>query len=273
MPYNVDRTRVVRLLIFLLQKTQVISIQQLAERFCISIRTLYRDIDDLQQLGFNIVTNKQNIRITRRSLIEEHISAIGKLSDSERISLSMLNTRHHILNAIQQRIQVVLVGYSSPSSNTSRDRLVEPFMLSEDEEFVWAFELESHTNKVFRLSRVQRVEMLEDSPWMNSRLHQAGYTDAFHMISFDNKKTFVRIRMQRRAYNLLIEEFPSTKQHIIYNEESKEWIYEDYVSSMVGIGRFVVGLSDCIQVDTPELRSYISYFVQKNILNLPYPER
>lgn len=269
---NFDRSRIVRLLVLLLQKSQSISIQELAERMDVDRRTIYREIDALREVGFTIDTNGHNVRISHRTPVVKHLVELNKLNDSERISLSLLNIRHDILYAIQQRIQVVLVGYSSPSSNTTCDRLVEPFMLSEDAEFVWAFELASNCNKVFRLSRIQSIKLLEETPWLQSRFHKAGYTDAFHMISFDNRKTFVCIRMQRRAYNLLIEEYPATKSHIIYNEESGEWIYEDYVSNMVGIGRFVVGLSDCITVETPELRSYISYFVQKNILKLRYPE-
>lgn len=267
---NYDRTRVLRLLILLLQKVESMSIPQLAERMGVDRRTIYRDIEDLRQIGFNVQTNNHNVRISHTSSICDQIANLSELSDNERQSLSQLSVRHALQEAIRQRVRVVLEGYSSPSSNTSRDRLVEPFFLSEDEEFVWCYELQSKQNKVFRLSRIQKIKILEEEPWLNSRFHKAGYTDAFHMISFDNKKFLVRIRMQRRAYNLLAEEFPGAILHITYDEKTDEWIYEDYVSNMVGIGRFVVGLSDCITVETPELRSYISYFVQKYILKLPY---
>lgn len=267
-----DKKRILRLLVLLMQKNERMSVRNLAEKLQVSRRTIYRDVEDLKEVGFKILTNKQNVRISAHTIISEDIANELELNSKERKSLKKANVRHDLQQAIRECICVILMGYSSPSSNTTRDRLVEPFSLSEDGDFLWAYEPESKSNKVFRLSRINNIKMLEDQPWLNNRLHQAGYTDAFHIISIEGKKIPVRMRMKRRAYNLLKEEFPSTEAHITYDNKRDEWIYEDYVSSMVGIGRFVVGLSDCITIETPELRSYIRYFAQKFILGLPYPE-
>lgn len=270
---NGDSTRTLRLVVLLLQKTSKMNIAEVAEHMGIDRRTLYRDIELLKRAGFQILTNNHNVRLEQHTSVTNRINAYIELDAREKQSITQASMRQALLEAIDGRMRVVLEGYSSPSSNSTRDRLVEPFALSEDQDFVWAFEVESESNKVFRISRIQNVKMLKDEPWLQSRMHKAGFTDAFHMINFDGKKTHVKMRMKRRAYNLLIEEYPSTISHITHDAKLDEWIYDDYVSNLVGIGRFVVGLSDCITVETPELRSYVLYFAQKYILQIPYPDK
>lgn len=296
------------LLVKLLLKGRKYTASQLAEEMDVDRRTIYRYIDTLRDAGFMVQTTRHDIRLSMDSQlnlllpelflfsqaeattlfhainsIEMHAQQRTELKDKlARIFGAQANeekderlrhaqVRKLLADAIQRKRRAIFAGYSSPSSNTKKDRLVEPFSISEDGEYVWAYEVESGLNKVFRVSRIGEVRS-QEQVWLESRHHQAGYTDAFRMISFDGKTIPVRLRMKRRAYNLLLEEFPATEPHITYDKTHDEWIYEDVVSSMVGIGRFVLGLSDCIDIETPELRSYCLYFAQKHILKLPYPD-
>ncbi len=65
------------------------------------------------------------------------------------------------------------------------------------------------------------------------------------------------------AYNLLIEEYPLAERDIEQMEDGR-WRLTTYVASFVGVGRFVVGLIDDIEiVDTPLLTEYIRNYAKK----------
>ena len=171
------------------------------------------------------------------------------------------NTKH-LMEAIEKRRRAVLKGYSSPSSNTQRDRLVEPFALTEDKKYVWAFEIESAMCKVFRISRIQSVEM-QEQVWLCSRLHRQGHMDAFRTVSMDGSTLPARIRMKRRAYNLLMEEFPLCEPDVSPATTQEEWVLDTQVSSYKGITRFIVGLADQISIETPALCDYVASYVRQ----------
>ena len=176
------------------------------------------------------------------------------------------NTKH-LMECIELRRRAVLKGYSSPSSNTQRDRLVEPFALSEDKKYVWAFEIETAMCKVFRISRIQSVEM-QEQVWLCSRLHRQGHMDAFRTVSMDGSTLPARIRMKRRAYNLLMEEFPLCEQDVSAVSGQEEWVLDTQVSNYKSITRFIVGLADQIVIETPQLRRYVSDYVQQWLARL-----
>lgn len=290
------------MLIMLLQRTRNYSVPQLAEELGVDRRSVYRYIDTLNEVGFIVRTDHRRVRLENTTLFNrqladllyfnhEEASILYHAIDSIVANNAMRNdlkhklsalygiresaekhqraehvkVREQIAEAIERRMRVVFVGYSSPNSDTKKDRLVEAFQFSEDGNYIWAYELESAQNKVFRVSRIQQVRVLDEC-WLESRHHQAGYTDAFQMISFDGKTIPVRMRMARRAYNLLVEEFPATEQDIIYDAKANEWIYDSRVSNMHGIGRFVLGLCDSITIETPELRCFVRYMAQRYIL-------
>lgn len=292
------------MLILLMQRTRPYSVPQLAEELGVCRRCVYNYIDALNDAGFVVHTDHRHVRLENRDSLTGQLQdllyfsydealtlfhAIDQIETNPKVRASLkqklaalygtravaekvariekARVRPHLDDAIQRRRRALFVGYSSPNSNTQKDRLVEPFLVSDDGNYVWAFEVESMQNKVFRISRIGEVRVL-DGPQLETRHHQAGYTDAFQMISFDGKTLPVRMRMNRRAYNLLIEEYPATERDITFDEQTGEWIYQAKVSSVKGIARFVLGLCDCITVETPELRSYVKYMAQKYILRL-----
>lgn len=290
------------ILSILANRSERLSINDLARQTGMSRRSVYRYITALRQAGYVVETNHHNVRLSqdndlgdqlrkflyfnkkeadllfhslntietdvelRESLKRKLSSLFGTREDAEKQERVNHYQVPRLLDiAIKERRCAVFEGYSSPHSNTSKDREVEPFQFSEDGKYIWAYELESGRNKVYRVSRIRSVKVLQRH-WRESRLHQAGYTDAFKMISFDGSTTLVRIRMNRLAYNLLLEEYPDTERDVTFDESTQEWIYSAPVSNMKGIGRFVIGLSDCIRIETPELRSYVRYFAMKHIL-------
>ena len=77
----------------------------------------------------------------------------------------------------------------------------------------------------------------------------------------------IKLRLGLRAKNLLLEEYPLAEKEI--RKSGHKWILETSVCSMLGIGRFVIGLADDIKiVDSPELVEYVNNFAAKHIPSL-----
>ena len=283
----------------MLQHTRRYSASQMAEQLGVDRRTIYRYINTFNEAGYVVLTDHHHIRLATGTAIHKQLSdllffnqeeamtlynAIESIETDTRLKeelksklatiygtslvtekLMRMEKNHntkHLMEAIEKRRRAILKGYSSPSSNTQRDRLVEPFALSEDKKYVWAFELESAKNKVFRISRIQSVEM-QEQVCLCSRLHKKGYMDAFRNISTDGSTLPARIRMKRRAYNLLMEEYPLCEQDIIPTDSHEEWILDTQVSSYKGITRFIMGLADQITIETPELKQYVTDYAHR----------
>ena len=72
---------------------------------------------------------------------------------------------------------------------------------------------------------------------------------------------FERMRVQLRlgvmAHNLLTEEYPLAERDITPIDE-KHWLLDTLVCNYAGIGRFVIGLAEDIEViDSPDFVAYL----------------
>lgn len=288
------------MLTLLIQSNRKYSVSDLAELLEVDRRTVYRYITTFNRAGFVVQTNHRHVRLAQNTQLHRQLSDLLYFNQEEAMTLynaidaietdtqlklqlkaklaSLYGTRtvqekiirlqknkvaRNIMQAIQERRRAILHNYSSPSSNTQADRLVEPFSLSQDSRSVWAFEIATNSNKLFKLSRIESVEILPQV-WLFGIRHRSGTTDAFRIISPDGSTLPARIRLNRRARNLLLEEYPLTEPHI-RPDDPDHWIFEAPVSSYVGIGRFVIGLADCIEIQTPELKQYVADFARKYI--------
>lgn len=108
-------------------------------------------------------------------------------------------------------------------------------------------------NKTFRLSRMESVTLL-DEKWLCRSEHRQIYTDIFNFASEDLIP--VTLRLDQLSYNVLVEEFPLAEKDI--TSDGEHWLYNSHVCSLKGIGRFVIGLYDHIEIiNSPELEDYV----------------
>lgn len=149
-----------------------------------------------------------------------------------------------LYDAIKFERQVVLRGYASPHSKTTKDRLVEPFLLMNNNNEVRCFEPASMMNKTFKVSRMQNVEML-DTEWIYKQKHRQMHTDIF-MFSGEERMP-VSLSLGPLAYNILKEEYPQAAPFISEEAEGRHRLNLD-VCSYAGVGRFVLGLFEDIEV-------------------------
>ena len=75
--------------------------------------------------------------------------------------------------------------------------------------------------------------------------HKEGYTDIFHISS--NERLPIKLKMGLNSVNLLIEEFPLAEKYITQSDDN-HWILETEVCRFEGVGRFVIGLLDDIEI-------------------------
>lgn len=269
-------------LMLLMTENREYTVEQLCEKLKISRRSLYYYFEFFRDNGFIIEKNGTKYSLDKDSPFFKKLFKVLHFTEDEAITMRRLldmvndNSVHvqHIrqklnrlydmdilddivmreqvaanistlYDAIKYRQKAILHNYSSPHSNTLSSRVVEPFMFLNGNNEIRCYELTSGMNKTFKLSRMESVILLSEN-WEHSDKHKQVYTDVF-MFSGEEWHP-VRIRMNRLAYNLLIEEYPQAFAHISQDEDKEHWTLQLDVCNYLGISRFVLGLYDCIEV-------------------------
>lgn len=282
--------RVLRLMKMMTGNTNY-TVDEMAERLGISYRSVYRYIDTFKDAGFVVQRKDGGIyKLGKDSRYFKEISQLIHFTDEEAYIVNQLiegldNTNmlkqnlrkkltavynctslaesvvegknavnvNRIIEAIDNRHQVILKNYASSHTGVIRDRLVEPFGFTTNYVQIWCYEPESGLNKLFNTSRVGGVEVL-DSEWQYADSHHEGYIDIFRITGFEQKR--VQLELGVMSHNLLIEEYPLSTRDIKPIDD-RRWLLDTMVCNYVGIGRFVMGLLGDIRILTPEFKSYI----------------
>ena len=276
------------------------TIDELAEKLGTSYRSIYRYIDTFKDCGFVVNKVRSNVYklgklpksyVELKNLIyfseEEAYVVNGLINSLDSTNMLKANLKkklsavydstsivkyvqksevaEHIEQlgeAIRTKKKVILKAYESAHSQEVADRFIEPFELTTNCIDVWGFDLEKQENRVFKISRIGKVCLLQDS-WSNEESHQTSKTDCFRISGFT--QTPIKLELSLMAKNLLIEEYPLAE--IDLRHEDDKWILETNVSGMEGVGRFVIGLaSDVRVIDSPELKAYIKTFVSNHLI-------
>ncbi len=268
-------------MLLLLTENRGYSVDQICERLHISRRNYYYYLEFFRDCGF-LLTKEHGRHIIDRSspffkkLIErisftedeaivirnlvEQVEGKNALVNSIRTKLQQFYDFHilpdvaiddrlahlvsQLYDAIKYEKMVVLEGYSSPHGQTRRDRLVEPFLLMNGNAEVRCYEPASGMNKTFKVARMNDVRILADN-WQHSAQHKAMHTDIF---MFSDEQTHpVEMLLGSLSYHILCEEYPAAKPFLTPREDHR-WLLSLDVCSYAGIGRFVLGLYDDIEV-------------------------
>jgi len=164
------------------------------------------------------------------------------------------NLVEQLTNALRSKHQVILKNYFSANSVDVRDRLVEPYHFGDNYTTVIALDVEEKIGKQFKLDRIGEV-VETHKPFLHEDLHEPPSCDLFGLAG----KTFttVTLHLSIRAYLLMREEFPMALRCLNKIGEDK-YTFTGAVASYAGIGRFVMGLFDEIEIVEPEeFREYV----------------
>jgi len=288
-----DQPKLQRLLrlMMLLTANNTYTVLGLAKRLDTTTRTIYRYIDTFRDSGFVIKKNGNVYKIDKSSPYFKDISSLVHFTEEEAYILKSaiesidennlikqnlkkklytiynykvlaetvvksknINNVNRIIEAIEGEKMVELNNYSSAHSHNITNRTVEPFAFTTNYVQVWAYEPKSGKNKLFKLSRIAEVNLLEKK-WKNKQKHNAGFIDIFRISS--NSQTRVKLKLSLRAATLLMEEYPLSEEKLIKITDNN-WVLDAQVCSYEGIGRFVMGLLSEIEIiDTPELLEFV----------------
>jgi predicted DNA-binding transcriptional regulator YafY len=156
--------------------------------------------------------------------------------------------------AIHTEKQVLLKSYKSAYSNKTRDRLVEPIHFTTNYKVVVCFEVNDQLLKHFSTARIDSVELLEGYQFKNEHKHLEHDVFGIH----SEEKYPVKLKLSLRAKHLLIEEYPESEPYI------KGRIFKTNVNGFEGVGRFVLGLYEDIEVlESEELKEFLRKKIQK----------
>lgn len=279
-------------LMVLLAQNHRYTVEDISRLLGMNRRSIYRYIEAFRQMGFIVKKEGTKYRIDHSSPFFQQITEHTHFSEDEAMTINqVLNSvydnspqvrrlreklsslydfkvlaRHgvdahiarnlsRLYTAVTLQRVAILRGYASPHSGVVRDRIVEPYLFLSDNSEVRCYEIETGMNKTFKISRAKDVELLE-LLWTHQDKHAPFFTDLFH---FSGDRRFrVRLLLGHLAMSLLVEENPQAEKQLTLHDDGR-WLLDTQVCSFKGIGRFVLGLFDDIEiVDSPDFAQYIS---------------
>lgn len=282
--------RQLRLLLMLTQNRNL-TVDDVSRQLSMSRRSIYRYIDSYKQMGFIVVKEGPRYHIDPESPFFKQITSYIHFTEDEAMTINqVLNSvydnspqvRHlreklsslydykvlskhgvdeHIaqnlaalFEAVKTERMVVLRDYASPNSAQTSDRIVEPYLFVSENSEVRCYEIKTGQNKTFKLSRIRKVEPL-DLLWSHKNEHAEYFTDLFH---FSGEERFpVTLILGQLSMSLLVEEYPGASA-MLKKQDDGRFLLKTEVCSYKGIGRFVMGLIDDIEiVDSPEFVEYL----------------
>ena len=288
-----DQPKLERLLrvMKMLTANNSLTVDEIADQLSISPRSVYRYIDTFREAGFVIKKKNNCIKLDKSSPYFKDISDLLHFSPEEAYILkeaiesidennvlkqnlkkklytvynynilaeTIVNGKNgrnveRLVDAIESRRPVILRNYSSAHGNDIRDRCVEAFAFTTNYVQVWCYCPDENCNKLFKVSRIGSVD-IQPGYWKHTRKHKTGKIDIFRM---NSSETFhITLKLGLRAMNLLVEEFPLAAPQL-RKLPGNQWLLDTDVCSPEGVGRFVMGLPEDIEIiNSPELRDYI----------------
>ena len=261
-----------------------------------SERTVYRYLDLLKDLGFNIEKDSNNkIFISVSTDIElipftpqeaDYLkklilstgkknqlaqSVLQKVQQSSEIQLGADSLFKAHLAKIVEQISVAIIegkqllikGYSSANSQSISDRLVEPTCFTDNYDAVSAFEIKTRLNKYFNIERMSSVEVLE-TPMKHEAQHEFHKPDIFGFQGKSMNKE-IELQMTMRAYLVFKEEYPMSAAFVKQIHDTGKYYFKANVQSYKAPGRFVLGFLEEVKVvGSKEFIRYIQRVVQRN---------
>ena len=275
------------------------SVKQLAEDFHSSERTIFRYLTTIRNAGFLLDNHNGYNKIDKKSPDYKHLSKLIHFSQEEAYILSKaihliddegklkndLYEKLYVLfdsdkavnnivrkqssenvislkGAIKYKDQVILHGYKSSNSNNNRDRLLEPFSYTTNYNCVWCYDIEAKSSKIFKVAKIKEVKVTENK-WKHERQHKKNEIDVFRI---GGKKTIpVKLTLSLMAHNLLVEEYPLSENYLSKSKDNKN-VFDGWVCDFNGIGRFVLGMMDQVEIIKPKsFKDYLNNKIKAKI--------
>lgn len=278
--HNQNKILRVLQLISLLKKEPAKSIRFLSGILESTDRTVYRYLDLIRELGFELkrdqhnrflIINEDEVESYSFSneevkLLKELLLSIGKDSKLKDSILKKIYFKseiaihgNHILkahlgkiveklsDAIQNEKRVILKDYHSANSQKISDRLVEPITFSDNYNSLIAFEVETGENKYFNIERITEVIELNTNQEFQEK-HKTDKPDIFGFSELNGEKFDIELRLTLRAYLILKEEYPLVHPYVKKEPNKETYLLKCSVNNPKAIKRFILGFPEDVQI-------------------------
>jgi proteasome accessory factor C len=289
--------RVLRLISLLADKPNrtVIEIAKVLET---SAKTIYRYLQLLESIGYHIdkdqrnayflfesETNKANTFEPQELILLNQLLGAVEIANPLRESIKKklylssnlipladeLIDKHsakivqRLSDAIENKRQCMLLRYHSATSETPTERFVEPICFAKNNSILCAFDVNKQAIRHFKIKRIEDVNILNSNFLYN---HEIESVDIFGLQS--DQIIQLKLLLSIRAFQLLVEEFPEARKYIKKNQINSSYPYRFVYEarSLVGIGRFVLGLPGEILIESPnEFKEYLKMKIDSFLLS------
>jgi proteasome accessory factor C len=271
--FNQNRIYRVFRLINLLKSTPAKSIKRLSESMEVSERSLYRYMELLVEVGFEIQKDSSNRYFLNHDHIEsftkEEADLISKsispnqknnplvksirtklvLLDEMNVASNEIVASHYskviskLQEAIETKSQVILSKYQSASTESVSDRLVEPVSFSYAFDSITAFEVESGMNKFFKIERIGDVQILVN-PFEYLEKHESLESDMFGFNDTGDRH-HIKLHLSMRAMLWLKDDYPLSFS-FMKEVEGGQWMLETEVFNLEPVHRIIRSMPDDI---------------------------
>ena len=284
------RQRSLRILFAIVENPYFYTIKRLAERYEVDKSTIKQDFEAFKTAGFDLdyderyryalsaekkYENLKSVLIfsqKEEDILNEALRQLGANNrDVEKLRLKMsriydvskmhntfdknfLTKMDKLEKAQKEKKVVILKDYHSTSSSSVKNRTIEAFHISAEEDIVHAYDLDKKGIRHFRISRIPKLDIAH-TPWTQEKQHSIVATDPFRIQ--DNQQVKIHLQLKVGAYNELIERFPltrtflkeaSTGEDVLYDLECKvnHWFY--------GLTNFILGYhNDIVAILEPDI--------------------
>ena len=267
-------------LISLLKKEPAKSIRFLSGILESTDRTVYRYLDLVKELGFELQKDQNNkfsiignndfetvsFSNEEASLLRDLVLSTGKESKLKDTLLKKIYLQSELAiqgnqilranigkmvtkinTAIKENKRVLLKSYHSINTQKISDRVIEPISFTDNYNSICGFEVDTKTNKYYNLERITEVVLLNEQQEFQ-KLHQLDKMDVFGFSKLNGKRFRVELTLTLKAYILLKEEYPKIEKHIKKDKSSDVYNLKIEVNNPKPITRFILGLKEDIEV-------------------------
>ncbi|MFM8837144.1 MAG: helix-turn-helix transcriptional regulator [Bacteroidota bacterium] len=266
---------------------------QIAFHLKTSERTVYRYLEMLKDLGFDLHRDPTNNRVkivgshqdllpftpqenqfmaqVIRSAAMNHPLADSVLSKLEMGTGTVgqssgptdnlyLGHLGHLIETISSAIeagkQIRIIAYASAHSQTIEDRIVEPVCFTEQYRSLSAFEVATQTNKYFNIERMGDVEIL-DQDIQHKAEHRYFKPDVFGFQGQEPVRD-VEMELSLRGMLLLREQYPASAALITRIGNEARYRFKAKVQDFRAPGAFALRLPEEVRVlGSPEFLDYL----------------
>lgn len=185
-------------LMMLLTQNRKYTLEELGKRLDMSSRNVYRYIEAFKMAGFIVRKTNGCYSLDKSSPYFKDISTLVHFTEEEAYILKraiesvdgntslkqnlkeklykvydyeilseivvrsgIADNVHNLYEAVKDKRQVAFHEYKSSNSHAVTDRVVEPFAFTANNNEIWCYEPASGKNKLFKVSRITSVEVLE----------------------------------------------------------------------------------------------------------------